>query len=112
VTGLTAGALTTSTGLNGPVLVLDLTGRGLPAHALRDTLAVIFLVLAAAAAGLIAVAEGLRFPDHPAVLLPAVVAGGLAGHALHDRMSETARSRAVTVVLVACALAAIWSALR
>jgi uncharacterized membrane protein YfcA len=110
--GLAAGALTTSTGLNGPPLVLELTGRRASPLAVRDTLAAIFVVLGVAGAIALALAGGLRLPDGSAALLPAVVAGGLAGHRLHDRMSDAARARAVTAVLVLSAVTAIASALR
>jgi uncharacterized membrane protein YfcA len=110
--GLAAGALTTSTGLNGPPLVLELTGSRIPPLAVRDTLAAIFLVLGVAGAIALALAGGLRLPAGSAALLPAAVAGGLAGHRLHDRMSDAARARAVTAVLVLAALTAIASALR
>jgi uncharacterized protein len=110
--GLSAGALTTSTALNGPPLVLHLTGRRLPPTAVRDTLAALFVVLGLAGAAALALVSGLRLPDGAAALLPATIAGGLVGHRVHDRMSDRARARTVTAVLVVSALTAIASALR
>ena len=43
VSALTSGVLSTSTGIGGPPLVFHLLGRGLPAAAMRDTLAVVFV---------------------------------------------------------------------
>ena len=110
--GLAAGALTTTTTLNGPPLVLALTAGRARATAVRDTLALLFVVLGAGGLVALAVAGALALPDGAAALLPAAVAGGLAGHALHDRMTEAARARAVTAMLVVSAVAAIASALR
>jgi uncharacterized membrane protein YfcA len=104
--------MTTSTALNGPPLVLHLTGTRLEPRAVRDTLAALFVVLGIAGVAALALLSELRLPDGAVALLPAVVAGGLAGHQVHDRMSDRARTRVVTVVLVASALAAIGSALR
>jgi uncharacterized protein len=110
--GLVSGAMTTSTALNGPPLVLHLTGARLEPRAVRDTLAALFVVLGIAGLAALALLSELRLPDDAAALLPAVVAGGLVGHQVHDRMSDRARTRVVTVVLVASALTAIGSALR
>jgi uncharacterized membrane protein YfcA len=109
--GLVSGAMTTSTALNGPPLVLHLTGARLEPRAVRDTLAALFVVLGIAGLAALALLSELRLPDDAAALLPAVVAGGLVGHRVHDRMSDRARSRAITAVLVASALTAIGSAL-
>ena len=109
--GLTSGAMTTSTGLNGPPLVLFLTARGTPARALRDTLAVLFLAMGVAAIGALAAAGNLQLPTDAAALPVAALAGVLAGHRIFDRMSDAAREGAITAMLVLAALTALGAAL-
>ena len=112
VTGVAAGTLTTTTGLNGLALVLGLSGRGLAPRAVRDTLAVIFVVLGLVGGVVLAAAGELRVPGDVGVLVAATVAGGVAGDRVHHRMSDAARERAIVAVLVVAALVAIGSALR
>jgi uncharacterized membrane protein YfcA len=109
--GATAGALTTTTGLNGPPLVVYLTSREVSPREARDTLAVIFVVLGLLALVALAVAGELELPLEVLALPPAVIAGGLLGHRIFDRMAEHHRHRAVTVLLLASAATALGSAL-
>jgi uncharacterized membrane protein YfcA len=103
--GALSGALATSTGLNGPPLVLHLLGRSTPAQA-RDTLGAIFLasgvlaVIAFAATGTFDMAPDL------ALLVAATIAGWALGRRafrfLHDH--HEAASLAVLVLGAATAL--------
>jgi len=102
--GVTAGALGTSTSLNGPPLVFCLLARGAAPGQMRDTLAAIFL--AEAVLGLPALLLSATFtpPRAAGVLLLAGLAGQLAGrHAfgwLHGERYEN-------IVLVVLALTAV-----
>jgi uncharacterized membrane protein YfcA len=112
VAGGTAGALSTSTGLSGPPLVLYVTARGLSPRDARDTLAVVFLVLGVLSIGLLAASGTLRLPTITAVLPLAAGAGALAGHYVFERLPERAFGRLATALLVAAALTALATAVR
>lgn len=109
--GLTAGAMTTSTGLNGPPLVLHLTALDVEARAARDTLAVCFIALDVLGVVALAIAGELRLPTETLALPAAAIVGGLTGHRIFDRLDEPRRRAAVTAILVASAATAIASAL-
>lgn len=105
--GVTSGALSTSTSLSGPPLVFYLLARGAAPGAMRDTLAVTFVVQAL-----------LGFPallltgtfDPPAGVW-ALLAAGLAGHLLGRRAFAWLRGeryeRAVLALLAVTALVAL-----
>ena len=101
VAGSASGALSTSTGLAGPPIVLLLASRDLPKHEFRGTSALYFLPMSVV--GLVVLAfRGLV--DAPEIslallLIPAAVAGKAAGTALLGRVSERA-FRAFTLGLV------------
>jgi uncharacterized membrane protein YfcA len=101
VAGSASGALSTSTGLAGPPIVLLLASRDLPKHEFRGTSALYFLPMSVV--GLVVLAfRGLV--DGPEIslallLIPAAVAGKAAGTALLGRVSERA-FRALTLGLV------------
>lgn len=109
--GLLAGILTTTVGINGPPLVIWLRARGITVTQLRDTLAIIFMIL-----NLIAIpsltAHGGSIPA--AAILP-VAAGLLGGHVLgltaHNRVSANKLDHALQAVLTAAAAASIIGAL-
>jgi uncharacterized membrane protein YfcA len=109
--GLVSGALTTSTGLNGPPLVLYLTARDTPPRRARDTLAVIFFVLGVAAIGTLAAFGNLELPTETFALPFAALAGVLVGHRIFDRLTPQALGRVVTATLIAAALTALGAAL-
>lgn len=108
--GLTAGAMSTSTALNGPPLVLYLTARGTPPRAARDTLALLFVVMGAAAITTLAAAGNLELPTEAVALPVAALAGVLLGHRVFDRLSDRARGHAITGMLVLAALTALGAA--
>jgi hypothetical protein len=112
IAGGTAGALSTSTGLSGPPLVLYFTARGTTPRLARDTLAVVFLLMGVL--GLIALtATGtLTVPAETALLPLAALAGTLLGHRIFDRLLERTHGRIVTAMLVLAALTALVSAVR
>jgi uncharacterized membrane protein YfcA len=108
--GLTAGAMSTSTALNGPPLVVYLTAHGTPPRAARDTLALLFVVLGVAAIATLAAAGNLELPAETAALPVAALAGVVLGHRVFDRMSDPAREAAITAMLVVAACTALGAA--
>ena len=107
--GFLAGVLTTSATVNGPPLVLFLSGRGATAPQMRGTLAAIFLVLDTLTVGALALGGTLVGPPPAAVAALAISfpLGLLAGLWLGDRMPEHVYARSVTVLLLALGVASI-----
>ncbi|BBL81043.1 hypothetical protein RxyAA322_28970 [Rubrobacter xylanophilus] len=100
VAGFLGGALSTSVGLAAPPVVLLLASRGLPKANFRATSALFFLVMSVF--GAVALAARGLIPEGSlplaAVLLPAALAGKLAGTALLGRIPE-ALFRRITLLL-------------
>ncbi|WCB93109.1 hypothetical protein DSM104299_01811 [Baekduia alba] len=107
--GLLAGALTTSTGLNGPPLVLRLTGEDTTPSARRHTLAVLFLALGTLGVATLAVGGQLRPPDVLPTLAAATAAGALVGVHAARRLASRIDERLVTALLFVAAAAALVS---
>ena len=82
--GFTTGVLTTSTGVNGPPVALWLSSRGLRAHAVRDSLGAMFLVLGVIAA--LTLLPVVHEAHLGAWTLVAAVLAVLAGHAIGSRL--------------------------
>jgi hypothetical protein len=101
VAGSTSGMLSTSTGLAGPPIVLLLASRGLPKHEFRGTSALYFLPMSVAGIAVLALRGLVDAGEVPLglLLVPAAIAGKVAGTALLKRVSEKA-FRAVTLGLV------------
>jgi uncharacterized protein len=108
-TGLIAGALTTTVGINGPPLVIWLRARHTTLAQLRDTLALIFLTLNLAAIPSIAAHGGTI----PSTLLPALAAGLIIGHVLglkaHQSLPTRALDQALIAILITAAAASIFA---
>jgi uncharacterized protein len=101
VAGSTSGALSTSTGLAAPPIVLLLASRGLPKHEFRGTTALYFLPMSIAGLVVLAVRGLVDAPEVPLglVLVPAAIVGKAIGTALLKHVSERA-FRGVTLGLV------------
>jgi uncharacterized membrane protein YfcA len=103
VAGSASGALSTSTGLAGPPIVLLLASRGLPKHQFRGTSAFYFLLMSAVTL-VILYARGLvEAGDIPlaAALVPAAMLGKAIGTAFLKRISESAfRSLSLGLVIL------------
>ena len=102
LTGLATGVLTTTTGTNGPPLVIWLQRAGATPAQIRDTLAVGFLALSAAGAVVLALA--LDEPrqvelDVVVPLLALVLAGQVLGRVAFERL-DPARFRIAGLTLV------------
>jgi uncharacterized membrane protein YfcA len=108
--GLFAGLLTTTIGINGPPLVTWLSARGATLTQLRDTLAIVFLSLNAAAIPSLATRGGTI----PAALLPALAVGLAVGHVIglraHDQLPPRVLNRALVVLLTAAGIASVIAA--
>jgi uncharacterized membrane protein YfcA len=109
--GLLAGALTTSTGVNGPPLALWLQARGARPLEVRDSLAAGFALLNVAGAIAIAAAGGSAATLDAgalALLLPLTVAGHAVGRRVLDGLGEERLARLTfTLVLVAGAASVV-----
>jgi len=101
VAGSASGALSTSTGLAGPPIVLLLASRGLPKHEFRGTSALYFLPMSVVGLAVLAFRGLVETSELPLglLLVPAAIVGKAVGTALLKRVSERA-FRAVTLGLV------------
>jgi uncharacterized membrane protein YfcA len=117
VAGSASGALSTSTGLAGPPIVLLLTARGLPKHDFRGTSALYFLAMSVFAIAVLAF-RGVVEAEHVplgAALIPAALVGKVVGTAALKRVSEKAfRGISLGLVIFTGALGvatAVWALL-
>jgi uncharacterized membrane protein YfcA len=117
VAGSTSGALSTSTGLAGPPIVLLLASRGLPKHQFRGTSAFYFLFMSLITLVILAARGLVDAADLPlaAALVPAAVVGKAIGTAFLKRISENAfRALSLGLVILAGTLGvatAVWALL-
>ncbi|HEU4493027.1 MAG TPA: sulfite exporter TauE/SafE family protein [Rubrobacteraceae bacterium] len=95
VAGTASGALSTSTGLAGPPIVLLLASRGLPKHQFRGTSAFYFLLMSVVTLIILSARGLVAAKDLPlaAVLVPAAMVGKTIGTAFLKRISESAFRR-------------------
>jgi uncharacterized membrane protein YfcA len=107
--GVTSGALSTSTSLSGPPLVLHLVARGLSPDQLRDTLAAVFVALAVLTAGALLLAGSFEIPSGLVVLLAAGLAGQVIGRRGFAWLSDGRHEDAVLAVLAITAVVALVS---
>jgi len=106
VAGLCSGALATSTGTNGPPLVLVLHGKELEPSAFRATLAAIFLVQSVAAFAAFAIVGRVTAQVGRVALAgyPTMVLGLLAGERFAARIDGPRFRRIVLMMLVTSAV--------
>jgi uncharacterized protein len=106
--GLTSGALTTSTSISGPPLLLHLLGRDLPPARVRDTMTVCFLGLAAITVAALAATGTHATPDVGAVaaLVPAVAVAHLVGRRGFARLAAGGGYERVLTALLLVAVVA------
>jgi uncharacterized membrane protein YfcA len=101
VAGSTSGALSTSTGLAGPPIVLLLASRGFPKRAFRGSSALYFLAMSLVGLAVLYI-RGIFGADHVPLalaLIPAAFLGKAIGTAMLKRISEGA-FRVVTLGIV------------
>jgi uncharacterized membrane protein YfcA len=107
--GLTAGILTTTTGTNGPPLVLWLERRGMAPAEMRDTLAVLFLALSLLGATVLVTSGQAARTLRPEVLLT-LLAAAVTGHAAGRRLFHLLDARRFRIAgLALSALAGVAS---
>ena len=114
LTGLLTGTFTTTTGTNGPPMVLWLQRAGATPAEMRDTLAGAFLVLNVAGAVVLAVAAGARQQlelDVVVPLLAALVAGQLLGRLAFERIDPVRFRQAGLALVLAAGVASIAAGL-
>jgi uncharacterized membrane protein YfcA len=109
--GVTGGALSTSTSLNGPPLVFCLLARGASPAQMRDTLAAIFLAQAVLGLSALLLTGTFALPHAVWLLLLAALAGQLLGRRAFHRLRGEHYERAVLVVLAATAVTALAASL-
>jgi uncharacterized membrane protein YfcA len=107
VAGATAGALGTSTSLNGPPLVFCLLARRASPRQMRDTLAAIFLTEAVLGLPALALSDTFTSPRAVGVLLLAGLAGQLLGRRAFGWLQGERYEWAVLAALAATALIAL-----
>ena len=105
-TGFLSGVLATTSGINGPPLVVHFRRRGMDAARMRDTLAAYFLVTGVLTLVVLAIGGTLHLADNLLVLLAGAVAGQAAGR-LAFRQLEAHREAATLAVLALSAAAAV-----
>ena len=113
ISGFFSGVLSTSTGTNGPPLVIGLSGRRLPAAQQRATLSTCLAV------GNVIVFTALLLSGRidatvmiaVAASMPVLIVASVAGHRVFGRLHQHHYDRVVVILLVASAAVAIGSAL-
>lgn len=105
--GLSSGALSTSTSLSGPPLILYLLARGVTAAQMRDTLAAVFVSLCVLSAPALLATGTFDVPPAPVALFAAGAAGQLLGRRIFARLAGERYENVVLAVLAAAALVAL-----
>lgn len=113
VSGFFSGVLATSTGTNGPPLVIGLSGRRLPAAQQRATLSTVFTVGNIFVLGLLLSSGRVtrEVLQGAAVALPGMMVAWWFGDRVFARLDQHRYERLVIVLLLASAAVAIASAL-
>jgi uncharacterized membrane protein YfcA len=102
-----SGALGTSTGVNGPLVVLYLLRRGATPAESRDTLAAFFLATGVLGLVALALAGALRPGPHLVLLVAAAIAGQLAGRLIFARIGERHEAISLVLLCVSAVVAAV-----
>jgi uncharacterized protein len=113
VAGSTSGALSTSTGLAGPPIVLLLASRGFPKRAFRGSSALYFLAMSLVGLAVLYI-RGIFDADHVPLalaLIPAAFLGKAIGTAMLKRISEGAfRVATLGIVILTGTLGVVTAA--
>jgi uncharacterized protein len=107
--GISSGALSTATSLSGPPLVLHLLARGLSSQQMRDTLAAVFVALAALSAAALLVAGTFVTPPGLGILLGAGLVGQVLGRRGFALLRGGHHEDAMLAVLAVTAVVALVS---
>ncbi len=109
--GVSSGALSTSTSLSGPPLVLLLLARAESPSQMRDTLAAVFVALAALSVGALLIAGAFAVPSGLVALLAAAVVGQVLGRRGFELLGGHRHENAVLAVLAMTAVLALASSI-
>jgi uncharacterized protein len=112
--GLTSGALLTSTGMNGPPLVVAFQAQGMPPRTFRGTLSAVFLAQGVAAVALMAAVGQVSSEamTAAAVGVPMLALGWLLGNRVFRSLDAPVFRRIVLGMLVLTAIVALVNAWR
>ncbi|MDX6690751.1 MAG: uncharacterized protein QOG15_2208 [Solirubrobacteraceae bacterium] len=105
--GIGSGALSTSTSLSGPPLILYLLARGVTAGQMRDTLAAVFVALSVLSVPALLATGTFDVPPAPAALFAAGAAGQLLGRRIFAHLAGERYENVVLAVLAVAALVAL-----
>jgi uncharacterized membrane protein YfcA len=109
--GLLAGTLTTTVGINGPPIVIWLRARRVTLVQLRDTLALVFLAMNAAAVPSLIAGEGSIPAELPAALAAGLLAGHVLGVEAHRRFATETLDKVLVAILVVAGTGSILAGL-
>lgn len=104
--GLAAGAMTTTTGVNGPPMLMYFLRSGIDPHRIRDSMAAAFLLFSPLAVVALAVGGRLGLGDVGVVELAALLAVVAVGRPLGRMLFERLDARSFRIVGVALAVVA------
>ena len=108
--GFLSGAMATSTGLNGPPLVLHLMHRDAAPREIRDTLAAVFLAAGVLTLAALAVSGTLHPAPNLGLLVLATVVGQLLGRQLFERIHAHHREATLVVLALSAVVALVPAA--
>jgi uncharacterized membrane protein YfcA len=106
VAGAISGAMSTSTGINGPPIVLHLLGRNITPMQTRDTLAAYFIATGILTVVILALAGTFHLSPYWGLALAAAAIGQFIGRGVFRRLSKDQHERITLGLLVVSALVA------
>jgi uncharacterized protein len=104
--GAIAGAMSTSTGINGPPIVLHLLGRDITPMQTRDTLAAYFIATGVLTIVILSLAGTFHLSPYWGLALVAAAVGQFIGRGLFMRLDKEQHERITLALLVISALVA------
>lgn len=112
--GVVSGAMSSSLGMPGPVPAAWMVTRRFPKSVIRATILIMFVPSYAAALALQAYTPGIADESirWSIELLPATIAGVIAGRILEQRIGERTFKRIIIVVLACTSLLLLWDVFR
>jgi len=105
--GVSSGALSTSTALSGPPIVLHLLARGTTPAEMRDSLAAVFVALAVLSVPALGIAGAFEVPSAMPILLAAALAGQLLGRRVFALLAAERYEKVMLAMLAGAALSAL-----
>jgi len=111
--GVVSGAMTTSLGMPGPVVLIYLSALGTGKEAMRATMLTLFVFSNAGAIALQGWQVGIYAAtwETAALLIPAVLVGGAVGHGVSRFLDQRTFRTVVLAILAATGLYMLWTTL-